>query len=791
MPNAFVRKAALNAVLVGLSALPLTAQINLVSTGANWKYSDDGSDWGTTWRSNAFDDAVWPSGASPLGYGNGDEATVVHSGPPGAYFITTYFRHRFEIADSAALTNLSIQLRRDDGAVVYLNGMEVFRSNMPEGEILSSSLAYLALSADERTNRYAASINPKLLTVGANIIAVEIHQQSASSPDMSFDLALIANFPETPPSVTIIHPIDQSIVWSDTLTMAADSSDADGAIDHVEFYADGVKLGDDFTQPHAFSWANLPRGGTVDLLAVAYDSFGLASTSATVHISVPPALVARGALWTYRDDGLDPPLNWVQPGFDDSQWLVGRAEFGFGDAGNATRLARTNSAGTTNLAFYFRHSLTVSDPAAYSNVIVRLLRDDGGIVYLNGVEVLRSNMPEGPVNSTTLAADRVDAPQESQFYARRIPPALLLPGTNVLAVEIHQVLPTSSDIGFDLELIQNVPPSPPLVTIEQPLQNAVFVAPANIGVLVSATDYDGPISQVQLVHPAAARVAETSEPYTFTLTGVSEGYHTLSAVAVDSDGLSSTSAPVHIEVLPPPIITTLVATGSVWKYLDDGSDPGTNWTIVDFDDAQWTLGRARFGMNEPTYPPLTTIRVGIAGGVTNITTYFRHSFAVSNAPSTTNLFFRVLRDDGVVAWLNGIEVFRMNMPLGPVSRITPAIAPVGSTNENHYFPTNINAEALINGTNVLAIELHQVAGLASWDASFDLSLNAGIRPQLPPFWLGMERDGADYRLVWTNVGCVLEWASSPDGTWREVSSVASPYKISATALARFYRLRRQ
>ena len=69
------------------------AQTILVSTGSVWKYLDDGSDQGSAWQALLFDDSAWASGPAQLGYGDGDEATVINGGPATNRLITTYFRH--------------------------------------------------------------------------------------------------------------------------------------------------------------------------------------------------------------------------------------------------------------------------------------------------------------------------------------------------------------------------------------------------------------------------------------------------------------------------------------------------------------------------------------------------------------------------------------------------------------------------------------------------------------------------------------------------------------------------
>jgi len=171
-----------------------TRQTTLVPAGAVWKYLDNGSCQGTAWRQPQFNDASWPSGPAQLGYGDGDEATVVSFGPdPNNKYITTYFRHSFTVPDPSVYGSLTVRLLRDDGAVVYLNGTEVFRSNMPDGAIGCTTLASTAIGEPDENTFYAATINPQLLASGVNVLAVEVHQAAPMSTDVSFDLELTAS----------------------------------------------------------------------------------------------------------------------------------------------------------------------------------------------------------------------------------------------------------------------------------------------------------------------------------------------------------------------------------------------------------------------------------------------------------------------------------------------------------------------------------------------------------------------------------------------------------------------
>ena len=177
------------------------ADTTLVPTGATWKYLDNGSDQGTAWRAAAFNDSAWPSGPAQLGYGDGDEATTLGFGPDANNkFITTYFRRAFSVTNASLFSNLTLRLLRDDGAVVYLNGVEVWRTNMPAGSVTHLTAASVAIGGADETTFVQTTISPSLLVNGTNVLAIELHQSGGTSTDISFDLQLIGS--DNSPSVT-------------------------------------------------------------------------------------------------------------------------------------------------------------------------------------------------------------------------------------------------------------------------------------------------------------------------------------------------------------------------------------------------------------------------------------------------------------------------------------------------------------------------------------------------------------------------------------------------------------
>ncbi len=173
--------------------LPETGSSNaLIDKGDTWNYLDNGSDQGSAWQAISFNDSGWSSGSAQLGYGDGDETTVVSYGSDANNkYITTYFRNTFTVADASAVSSLAMQILRDDGALVYLNGNEVYRSNMPTGTVNYLTTASSAIGSADESAFNPATIDAGLLVDGANVIAVEIHQSSGTSSDISFDFELV------------------------------------------------------------------------------------------------------------------------------------------------------------------------------------------------------------------------------------------------------------------------------------------------------------------------------------------------------------------------------------------------------------------------------------------------------------------------------------------------------------------------------------------------------------------------------------------------------------------------
>ncbi len=166
------------------------APVTYMNTGHTWKYLADGSDQGTAWRAATFDDASWPSGPSSLGYGGDGEGsgTTVPSGPSGAYHATTYFRTTVAIPDPSDFVGFLLRLKYDDEAAVYVNGTEVIRTaGLPPGAPYNF---YTGTNISSETAWNDFTVAADRFAPGVNVIAVEVHQGSATSSDVRMDMFL-------------------------------------------------------------------------------------------------------------------------------------------------------------------------------------------------------------------------------------------------------------------------------------------------------------------------------------------------------------------------------------------------------------------------------------------------------------------------------------------------------------------------------------------------------------------------------------------------------------------------
>jgi hypothetical protein len=449
-----------------LFIINLTAQTTLVPYNSTWKYLDNGTNQGTAWRGTSFNDAGWASGAAQLGYGDGDEATVVSYGSnANKKYITTYFRKTITVADASIYSGFTLNLKRDDGVVVYINGTERFRSNMPTGTVSYTTKAATDATDDGNTPQ-TISLAAGILATGNNVIAVEIHQRTANSTDISFDLELIGN--TVPPVCNAPTGLTSSGITTTAATVSwtavsgAVSYDVDYKINTSSTWinaatattATSVNLSG-LTEATLYDWR-------VRTNCSSNSSSYVTAQFTTQSVTPPPStLIAYSASWKYLDNGSNQGTAWIGTSFNDAGWASGVTQLGYGDGDEATVVSYGSDANNKYITTYFRKTISVSDPNAYTSFTANVKRDDGVAVYINGTEVYRNNLTAGAAYNTlaTLASD--DGATAQTFT---LLPSAFIAGNNVIAVEIHQSAVNSSDISFDLEIKGNTGVLVPVIT---------------------------------------------------------------------------------------------------------------------------------------------------------------------------------------------------------------------------------------------------------------------------------------------------------------------------------------
>ncbi|NBG66478.1 alkaline phosphatase PhoX [Acidiluteibacter ferrifornacis] len=341
-----------------------------IARNSSWKYNDSGLDLGTAWTANNYNDSSWAFGDAILGYSNPNTTTVDFGTDPNDKHITTYLRHTFNGANTSQYDSLIFDVLRDDGVVVYINGVEAFRSNMPSGLIGFDTTASSTVGGADETTYYRYTVDNTLLP-GLNTIAVELHQADATSSDLSFDMEVNGKLP-----------------------------------------------------PMAIS--NFP--------------------------------ILSGDEWNYLDNGSDlTGSNWTALNYNDTSWAYGPSALGYNNTNTNTVVSYGPDANNKYITTYFRKRFNITNlNTVVDSLILNLRRDDGAIVYVNGTEVIRSNMPAGAVNYKTESTSIVSGSDEDLFYPTIVHKSVFNQGVNIIAVELHQRDSSSSDLTFDFEILEKV-----------------------------------------------------------------------------------------------------------------------------------------------------------------------------------------------------------------------------------------------------------------------------------------------------------------------------------------------
>jgi hypothetical protein len=592
----------------------------VIAVGDLWRYLKGTAAPPAQWNGATFNDSAWLSGPTGIGYGDGDDATVL-SDMQNSYW-SVYARRAFTLGNPAGVTALSLVVDWDDGFVAYLNGVEVARSNMPAGAPMYTTPAvpFHEVGAPQTFDLtpYASA-----LVAGVNVLAIEIHNDTVTSSDLSLlpNLDITASgdiwSPSTPQNVAAaaVSSSEIAVSWSassdDTGVTGyrIDVSTSPSFASFVSGYQDR-----DTGNVTTMNVIGLSASTTYSVRVRAYDTAGnrsldSASASATTSAastSTTVRAIAVGDTWKYFKGTSAPPASWNAIAFDDAAWLSGPTGIGYGDNDDATVLSDMQN---SYISVFARKTFTVATTASVAGLTLIIDWDDGYVAYLNGTEVARANMAGTAYNAVATTFHEAGTPVVVDLSAFR---NLLVAGTNVLAIQIHNDDVASSDLSLRPALDLRIP-------------------------------------------------------------------------------------------------EVVVRVGDVWKYAKGTAAPPPSWNAVAFNDSAWASGPTGIGYGDGDD---ATVLSDMQNSYASV--YARRAFTIADASAVTRLSLTIDFDDGYVAYVNGTEVARSNMPAG-----TPSHTTLATPFHEAGTPVTIDlpANVLVTGTNVLAIEIHN-----DDVASSDLSL---------------------------------------------------------------------
>ena len=375
--------------------------------------------FGTPWQAGDFNDSTWQTGPGPFGFGS---FTNVSPTPPVGTSTATqmqnltptlYLRKSFSVsaADAAKTDPLNLEVRFNDGFVCYLNGVEVARRNAgpPNGFVYHDQTAAFGTPATTEPSTtpylrtetiFLGAANTRLIA-GTNVLAVHA-----------------LNFWE---ATTLHNTTTNAIV---------------GVTNSSNFYFKG----------------DLKIASTVPVILVSSDSIwryqpGLVEPSGGVY---DPTLLLQGKL----------NVPWGRTSFDDSLWSKGATPIGAGTPPSGVTLGTnlTTQIPGLSTSLYTRIVFTATTADLADPKALQLLVDwdDGFVAYLNGVEVSRDRMDAA--NSFTphdAVASTARTPGSYATYNLDPPARLLVAGSNVLAVQVHNVALADPDLFFRAQLRTN------------------------------------------------------------------------------------------------------------------------------------------------------------------------------------------------------------------------------------------------------------------------------------------------------------------------------------------------
>ena len=742
------------------------SQSTVLAVESPWKYDDSGTDLGTAWRETGFVDDAWSTGDALL-FIDEDDLPAPKNTPLATGSTTHYFRTTFEVAgDLEQITELHLRTIIDDGAVFYLNGQEVYRQNMPDGPVTHDTLA--AAEVDNAELSDSILIPVAGLAAGTNVLAVEVHQATAPAgpgpepgdgtlPAVA-DGDLVLHLKADAVNVTVdgSNYVGQ---WNDTSGVAAPNHFVQGTAGSKPLWIDDALGGRPALRFDGNSdWMSvvgtglagvqLPfsffavTAGTANPLAL-FDSAPMAVDTFRMYPAgsvemwpdspaIPLSLNPTGSVISIRGS-----QNGTGNRVMEMRELSATGDDSSSGTGNTAQVAfnaaTTPNIGTINQGNHGFFNGDLAELIVYSGplstadqtAVERYLLEEYAIVVpppeedlAFGAELVVEEIVVLP-EAAQLRFNEVESTVESDFW-------LEIANTGSQTIDLDGfVLARDNDEGRAEYVFgeQTIESGQLLALAETTLGfdaadgDRLFLYPPSGSTVLDAVvadaslrgrspDGDGPWRFADVPTPAA--------PNSFQFHGdvvINEiFYH-----ARPLPGTPGTPASYSTE--------TLLNVDHTWRYNQTGDDLGSAWfdSTHAVDGVDWFSGDGLLGQETNPGALPDVIRTPLTVSAAQTTYYFETEFTFDGDLATVELQLRPVVDDGAIFYLNGEELYSLNMSTRPVTAATFASPGVGDA--TFTGPEPVPNNALVVGTNVLSVEVHQ-SSAGSTDVVFGVELLA-------------------------------------------------------------------
>ena len=666
-------------------------RVEILSFTNAWRFDDTGTDLGDGWRGASFFDDAWAVGAG-LFYDEEASLPAAKNTPLASGRSTYYFRTRFELNADPAFKIFSARPIVDDGAVIYVNGVEAARVNMPTGTVTHATQA--AVSIPNAGISPSLNLPSSLFVAGTNLIAVELHQSTVAtnagmriSPASGYGLSWDGSEGDFSTDATpALAPFNDALGSAGVDIFASSNTNAVGRVNDGRYGGDSawapatndaspyVVLRFNRTVPvSSIAWGR-DNGDTNDAACAAGTcvdrTLGTYSIQYTMHTN--PAVITANSQ-------ANPTNGWTtiasvqylgaQPGFAPHL----RHRFNF---------LLTN--GTPILATGIRLRMSVTNTVDEVEINPPSVSTTDAVF---GLELATTEILPPP---PTLAFNEVSAASATNFWLE-----IINHGDAAVSLGGIEIVRGATNFVFPAQTL----PSGGIVALTQ----AQLGFGAVDGDTLFLRAFDGFALLDSVVVKATPRARRDGGGDWFVPTPPTPGGPNVIALR---DDIVINEMMYHAAPLDPvaAVTTNLIVSplAANWRFDDSGVAPGADWRLPGYNDSAWATGAGLLTFNTGVLPAPTGTM--LAGGRT--TYYFRTTFNFSGATSNVTLDVRAIVDDGAVFYLNGTEILRHNLPAGPISHSTSAVGPVGDA--GFLNPIVIPAASLVSGANVLAVEVHQI-----------------------------------------------------------------------------------